>query len=888
MFVADTYLDESEADDSVSRTYAKRCSRIAHFQIQMCVVCVGLWLGIYGIGCLVIPRVPPMESEAVNLANFLGAAAHGICVLLQGLSMAYDKQDRTLVTESLTKKRFGGSGDFDGYALKLSTKATVMTLSSVAMATHLIMAHGTPVFESVFGQRYFIIRWAQWIASVPLQMVLLHSYHTLGLDYPTTADYTFDSRTWSSVGFQTLSTFLGLVASISPIPQWFVVLTLCLSFACFCNIFVILTAVTNRRRGLLLNDIPRSDLFGGNPPHVVVEGEQQSSRTIPAFGTMVAVFESRERLIRSVDLTRICMTVWMAFIVTYFCGLFGLIGNATEHVAYVVVDIGAKVLYSAGLGESQIRAVAQEVAIRRILLVERNAAEQRRHFLRYVMHEVRVPLNAIRLGVENIAEIIQGSTTPRITSGKQQSPPETSSYVEEEEDDDPGTKAETTCFMFLRKRHRRRRSEDDDVREERKDAVADASISNFEPHTTNESSNEEDRSGSLEGIVETVEESITTMSTTLDDVVTYASVEEGSFQMRKAPFKVEECFWRFHEMFAAAGAQRQVTVEHRFDARLHDVWLDGDSSRLAECAKHFHENALKFSARQQSPTVKVVVRLDDDQDDVHPVVGDDREAFLLRRPPSSLRVGSEIHLRLDVSDNGIGMAAETQTTVFTPFTHVRPGEIHQGRGSGLGLATVRHILSLYGGRVGVDSTLGKGSTFYFTIPLTVVDPPLPVVGPPPSRSRSEDTTASPTTQEQRKPRALVVDDVASNRKLLGMQLQKIGFDVVLAADGREALITCGFTGDDVDNDVVPASLRSPPFDVVCMDYVMPTMDGLATVAYLRRAGFTGYIVGVTGNAMADDVDAFKQAGADDVLNKPVDRKRLVSRLTTAGVLPRRD
>ena len=251
-------------------------------------------------------------------------------------------------------------------------------------------------------------------------------------------------------------------------------------------------------------------------------------------------------------------------------------------------------------------------------------------------------------------------------------------------------------------------------------------------------------------------------------------------------------------------------------------------------------------------------------------------------------------LKVEVSDEGVGIASEDKCKLFEAFSQIRPGDLQDGRGSGLGLAIAKQIVKLHDGVIGVNSEPNNGSTFYFAVPLKFAEQKSASIHPetpssPPVRStRTKISPASSTrlddagtrtgevalrveapaavvmrapAQIQRQlRRALVVDDVLSNRKMLAMILKKRGFECTLAEDGEDAVAKYEMDSADLETD---------QFDLICMDAVMPKMDGLEAARRIRRTGFEGPILGCTGNALTDDIRAYVEAGANKVLTKPI-------------------
>jgi CheY-like chemotaxis protein len=162
-------------------------------------------------------------------------------------------------------------------------------------------------------------------------------------------------------------------------------------------------------------------------------------------------------------------------------------------------------------------------------------------------------------------------------------------------------------------------------------------------------------------------------------------------------------------------------------------------------------------------------------------------------------------VRVTVSDTGTGMAPETLERIFEPFYTTK----EVGKGSGLGLAQVWGFVTQSGGRIGVDSALGKGTTFSLSLPLTEMAPPVaPQAETAPRLEHGAETI-------------LVVEDDNDVRAMTAATLQELGYKTVIAQDGPQALAALG-TGE--------------PVDLLFSDYVMPGMSGaeLARAAHAQR------------------------------------------------------
>jgi len=217
-------------------------------------------------------------------------------------------------------------------------------------------------------------------------------------------------------------------------------------------------------------------------------------------------------------------------------------------------------------------------------------------------------------------------------------------------------------------------------------------------------------------------------------------------------------------------------------------------------------------------------------------------------------------LRIEVADSGTGMTKDQLKRVFQRGTQFNVNELQAGQGSGLGLFIAKGIIEQHGGSLAVDSAgIGLGTTFAVTCPIY---------------RDTESGTADKDESESEYPlndsgrcallepaveiqNILVVEDAPMNLKLMTRLLQKQGHKV----DGAE-------NGEIGVRKVKEAMEAGNPYDTILMDNCMPVMDGITASKHIRAMGGDSFIVGVTGNMMAEDVEAFKGAGANAVLPKP--------------------
>ena len=212
-----------------------------------------------------------------------------------------------------------------------------------------------------------------------------------------------------------------------------------------------------------------------------------------------------------------------------------------------------------------------------------------------------------------------------------------------------------------------------------------------------------------------------------------------------------------------------------------------------------------------------------------------------------------ILVRFSIEDTGIGISEEQQAKLFQPFTQADNSTTREYGGTGLGLAICRRIVELMEGTIGVNSDVGRGSTFWFTVPLEI-----------PTRDRaSQESEATILASELSSVDSiqtisvLVVEDYPDNRDLTLFMLDNLGYTSDSADNGQEAL-------DKLDRQ---------QYDVILMDCQMPKLNGYQTTQIIRqRKGQERHttIIGLTANAMSGDRQKCLDAGMDDYLSKPID------------------
>jgi len=228
----------------------------------------------------------------------------------------------------------------------------------------------------------------------------------------------------------------------------------------------------------------------------------------------------------------------------------------------------------------------------------------------------------------------------------------------------------------------------------------------------------------------------------------------------------------------------------------------------------------------------------------------------LRARLASIHGSEKAKVRFEVEDSGPGISQEDCERIFFPFVQLGD-RVPTQAGTGLGLAICKQYVELMGGQIGVTSKPGKGSVFYFEIPVRV----LPSVA---ERDELKNPRILGLAEGQPRYRLLIVEDQPENRLLLRRLLEPLGFEFREAANGQEAV----------------ALFEQWHPDLIWMDIRMPVMDGLEAVRRIRatQAGADTKIIALTAHALQEEKEPIMAAGCDDLVRKPIREQELFGAL----------
>lgn len=332
--------------------------------------------------------------------------------------------------------------------------------------------------------------------------------------------------------------------------------------------------------------------------------------------------------------------------------------------------------------------------------------------------------------------------------------------------------------------------------------------------------------------LDTIIESGNVLLTLLNDILDFSKIEAGKLTLESIAFDMQRLVREVCRLLSGAADNKGLELKVQIAPGC-PQHLVGDAGRLRQILMNLVGNAIKFTERG-SVSIEI------------------------NALPSQHK---RAHLRIAVRDTGIGIAPEAQQRLFKTFSQADDSTTRRFGGTGLGLAICKQLVDAMGGRIGVESNPGEGSSFWLELYLPLAGAVEPdsaaVIVVEPGR-----TTKLPSFTG----RVLLVEDVAFNQKVARVMLEKLGLNVELAGNGAEAL----------------AMWRKERWDLIFMDCQMPVMDGLQAAQAIRTeelaAGSFVPIVALTANATVEKQQKCRTAGMDGFLAKPFELSALVAEL----------
>ena len=325
---------------------------------------------------------------------------------------------------------------------------------------------------------------------------------------------------------------------------------------------------------------------------------------------------------------------------------------------------------------------------------------------------------------------------------------------------------------------------------------------------------------------ETIQHSAEALLKIINDILDFSKIEAGHLHLEKRPFHLKKVVEAIREIFMPDAQTKGLLLECRYPEEV-PAFLTGDEVRIRQVLTNLVGNAIKFT---RSGGVFVdVERIEQSVDSVK--------------------------LRISVRDTGVGISEEQQELIFNKFTQADLSTTREFGGTGLGLSISRQLIEMMGGRIGLHSELGRGTTFYFVVVMSIPD----------QEGAEKVSVAAPRAGFEA--RVLLAEDNQVNQLVAKKILTSLGVTVEVVENGQQAL-------DMLRKDTA--------FDVVLLDCQMPVMDGYTAAAEIRKLGGPVSqlpIVAMTAHAMSGDREKCIAAGMDEYITKPVKKEVLAKMLS---------
>jgi signal transduction histidine kinase/CheY-like chemotaxis protein/HPt (histidine-containing phosphotransfer) domain-containing protein len=331
-------------------------------------------------------------------------------------------------------------------------------------------------------------------------------------------------------------------------------------------------------------------------------------------------------------------------------------------------------------------------------------------------------------------------------------------------------------------------------------------------------------------------ESADVLLVVINDVLDFSKIDAGRFALSESRFDLGALFADVVALLAPRAEDRGIELTLLVDPAL-PGYVVADSGRLRQIVANLVGNAIKFTEHGS-----VDIRVD--------------------RSPSA----SDTWIHVAVHDTGIGVADEKQSLIFDAFSQADESTSRVYGGTGLGLAISAKLVTMLGGRIWVESRLGVGSTFHFTMRCRAADDRTPAA------DRRDSSPVVPSRAHALD--ILLAEDNAINQTLVVAMIGKQGHRVDVVSNGEAAL----------------EALRTRHYDMVLMDLQMPEMGGLEAVAILRdreraAAALRTPVIALTASAMLGDRDRCLAAGMDDYLAKPITATAMADAIARHALKP---
>jgi signal transduction histidine kinase/DNA-binding response OmpR family regulator len=330
--------------------------------------------------------------------------------------------------------------------------------------------------------------------------------------------------------------------------------------------------------------------------------------------------------------------------------------------------------------------------------------------------------------------------------------------------------------------------------------------------------------------LETIKQSADSLLAVINDILDFSKIEAGKIELELIDFNLRDCAEEALKMFATAADEKGLELLCDIAPDVPELVI-GDPGRLRQIVLNLVSNAVKFTSRGE---VSLKLQVEGGTED------------------------SKI-IRFTVADTGIGIPAEKQESIFSPFTQADTSTTRQYGGTGLGLTISSRMVAMMGGKLWLESEVGRGTQFHFTVQLKV-------------RDQGGEAEVLVPLETLNHLKILVVDDNRTNRRILQGILTRWGAQTTCSEDAAHAL-----------SELKAACKTERPYQLVLTDMHMPVMDGFGLVEQIRQSPelVLVTVVMLTSAGHPGDVERCRKLGIHSYLYKPVRKQELLTAILRA-------